>query len=239
MEIEIAVAKTNKFNSIESGDTLETVERPNGGISVVLADAQFSGKQAKAISTLVVHKVITLLAEGVRDGAAARAASDFLYTERKGSSPAYLNILSVDLETSTLVIVRNNITPILVVRENIIESLSGTDSAIGVSRNMRPVISEINLQPGITIVIYTDGLINTGKRYGESFDIRTLLDSLLEEQEPSSQEIADLLLAEAIRLDQGQPSDDMSVVVLRINSHAKDQIRRMNVLLPVNPNSSQ
>jgi rhodanese-related sulfurtransferase len=82
MEIQIAVAKINKYDSIESGDTLEVVERPNGGVSVVLADGQSSGLQAKHISTAVVRKVITLLAEGVRDGAAARAASDALFTEK-------------------------------------------------------------------------------------------------------------------------------------------------------------
>ena len=76
MEVQIAAAKTNKYAVTESGDTLEVVERPNGGLSVVLADGQTSGRGAKAVSMLVVRKVIGLLAEGVRDGAAARAASD-------------------------------------------------------------------------------------------------------------------------------------------------------------------
>ena len=98
MEIQIAVAKTNKYAVSESGDTLEVVERPNGGVSVVLADGQTSGRGAKAISTMVVRKVISLLAEGVRDGAAARAASDYLYTERYGKVSATLNILSADLQ---------------------------------------------------------------------------------------------------------------------------------------------
>ncbi|MBI4730570.1 MAG: hypothetical protein HY781_00240 [Chloroflexi bacterium] len=73
MEVQIAVAKTNKYAVTESGDTLEVVERPNGGLSVVLADGQTSGRGAKAVSMMVVRKVISLLAEGVRDGAAARA----------------------------------------------------------------------------------------------------------------------------------------------------------------------
>jgi hypothetical protein len=30
MEVQIAVAKTNKYAVTESGDTLEVVERPNG-----------------------------------------------------------------------------------------------------------------------------------------------------------------------------------------------------------------
>jgi hypothetical protein len=66
MEIQIAVAKTNKYATSESGDTLEMIERPNGGVSVVLADGQTSGKAAKIISSMVVRKVISLLADGVR-----------------------------------------------------------------------------------------------------------------------------------------------------------------------------
>src|SRR5512136_2457121 len=108
MEVQVAVAKTNKYAVLESGDTLEVVERPNGGVSVVLADGQTSGRGAKAVSMLVVRKVIALLAEGVRDGAAARAASDSLYTEKQGKVTCTLNIASIDLVTNTVVLTRNN-----------------------------------------------------------------------------------------------------------------------------------
>ena len=69
MEIQLAVAKINKYATSDSGDSVEVVERPNGGISVVMADGQSSGKGAKQISFLVVRKLISLLSEGVRDGA--------------------------------------------------------------------------------------------------------------------------------------------------------------------------
>ncbi|HVP20534.1 MAG TPA: PP2C family protein-serine/threonine phosphatase [Anaerolineaceae bacterium] len=235
MDIRIAVAKINKYASSESGDTLEVVERPNGGVSVVLADGQTSGKGAKAISSMVVRKVISLLAEGVRDGAAARAASDYLYTERAGKVTACLNILSADLQTGTLVITRNNPAPVFVASHERIECLSTEVMPVGTSRNIRPAISEFQLEAGITVVLYTDGIVNAGDRYGQSLDVCTLLDSMLEDQNPSSQYIADTLLAEAIRLDQGRPNDDMSVVVLRISNQETDQIRRMMVELPVAP----
>ena len=61
MEIKLAVAKINKYATSESGDSVEVVERPNGGISVVMADGQSSGKGAKQISSLVVRKVISLI----------------------------------------------------------------------------------------------------------------------------------------------------------------------------------
>lgn len=233
MEIQIAAAKTNKYATSESGDTLEVVERPNGGLSVVLADGQTSGRGAKNISSMVVRRVISLLAEGVRDGAAARAASDYLYTERNGKVCASLNILSVDLQTLTLVIVRNNPTPLFIARKDKIERLEGESVPIGTNRNIRPAISEVALEEGTTIVVYTDGIANAGDRTGEHLDICTLLQASLEEQEPTAQLIANMLLNQALRLDQNRPNDDMSVVVLRVLPGGDDQIRRMTVQLPV------
>jgi serine phosphatase RsbU (regulator of sigma subunit) len=233
MEIQIGVAKTNKYASSESGDTLEVVERPNGGMSVVLSDGQTTGRGAKAISTMVVRKVISLLAEGVRDGAAARAASDYLYTERGGKVSASLNIISADFQTGTLVITRNNPSPVFIAQGDEIECLSSECLPIGTSRNTRPAITEMQLAIGSTIVVYTDGLMHAGDRYGQSLDICTLLKGLLEELSPTSQEIANTLLTEAIRIDQGRPNDDMSVMVLRVLPGHEDQIRQMTVRLPV------
>src|SRR5512139_2526453 len=145
MEIKLAVAKINKYATSESGDSVEVVERPNGGISVVMADGQSSGRGAKHISTLVVRKVIALLAEGVRDGAAARAASDYLFTERKGKVSSTLNILSVDQQTSTLVITRNNPVPALIAYNDDNKVLSEDSQPVGLYRDTRPIISEVLL----------------------------------------------------------------------------------------------
>ncbi len=233
MEIQIGIAKINKYATSESGDTLEVVERPNGGLSVVMADGQTSGRGAKVISTMVVRKVISLLAEGVRDGAAARASSDYLFTERNGKVLASLNILSADLQTNTLVITRNNPAPVFLAQNDHIDCLGSESSPIGTSRNIRPSICELPLVSGLTVVAYTDGLIHAGERSGNQLDVCTTLEGLLEEQEPSSQEIADSLLSNAIHLEEGRPSDDISVVVLRTIPLRGDMVRRMAIRLPV------
>jgi len=233
MEVQIAVSKSNKFDSDESGDTLEFIERPNGGISVVLVDALTSGKAAKAISSSVVHKVINYLAEGVKDGVTARAASDFLFTEHAGKVLAYLDILSVDLQSETIVLSRNNPTPVFIARRGRIECIASENNPIGASRSIKPSITEIPLEHGLTVVIYTDGILSSGKAYAIGLDVCTLLESMMDDQEPSSQTIADTILTEAIRLDQGHPNDDMSVVVLRVFERETDNVRRMNVKLPI------
>jgi serine phosphatase RsbU (regulator of sigma subunit) len=233
MEVQIAVAKVRKYATSESGDTVEVIERPQGGVSVVLADGQSSGRGAKWISALVVRKVISLLAEGVRDGAAARAASDSLYTERGGKVSSTLNIISIDQQTQTLVLTRNNPIPALIARHDEICVLQEDCQPVGLYRGTRPVITEAALEIGLTAVIYTDGLTYAGDRYGEPMDVVACLQALLEEECPSPQFIADSLLEHAVKLDQGRPTDDISVVVVSIMPQAGDDVRRMTVRLPL------
>lgn len=233
MEVKVAVSKVSKYATSSSGDTVEVVERPNGGISVVMADGQSSGRGAKYISTLVVRKVITLLAEGVRDGAAARAASDSLFTERKGKVSSTLNILSVDIQTNTLVITRNNPSPVLIAYHEEIQVLEEPSLPVGVYRDTRPLICEVPLEHGLTLVMYTDGLVHAGSRIGQPMDVRTVFQSMLDSEDPSPQLIADALLDHAMKLDQGRPADDITVVVLRVASHTGDSVRRMMIHLPL------
>jgi serine phosphatase RsbU (regulator of sigma subunit) len=233
MEIQIAVAKVNKYAISESGDTLEVVERPNGGLSVVLADGQTSGRGAKAVSMMVVRKVISLLAEGVRDGAAARAASDALYTDKQGKVSCTLNIASVDLHTNTIVLTRNNPAPMTICRNGEVDCVSTESVPLGTARDTRPVINEINIESGLVIVIHTDGLTHAGERRGRPMEVCTVIQSMLEEQDPEPQAIADELLAHAVSLDEGRPADDISVVVLKVIPRTGDHVRRMTVRLPI------
>jgi serine phosphatase RsbU (regulator of sigma subunit) len=234
MEVQIAISKIKKYATSSSGDTAEVIERPNGGMSVVLADGQSSGKGAKWVSSLVVRKVIQFLADGVRDGAAARAASDALFTERGGRVSATLNILSADLQTGTLVITRNNPAPVVISYNNHIKLLSEESDAVGLRRDTRPMISEIPLEPGLSVVIFTDGLVHAGSYFGDSMDIGTCVKVELESENPSPSHIADSLMTHALKLDRGMPRDDISIVVLRVINNTGDMIRRMSVQLPVN-----
>lgn len=233
MEIQIAVAKVNKYAVSESGDTLEVIERPTGGLSVVLADGQTSGRGAKAVSMLVVRKVIGLIAEGVRDGAAARAASDALFADKAGKVTCTLNIASVDLHSNTIVLTRNNPAPMFICRGEQIDSHSEESIPLGTSRNVRPVITEVGLESGLTIVIFSDGISHAGERRGQPMNVGETIRSVIEDQDPSPQQLADTLLAHAVRLDDNRPADDISVLVVKVSARNGDDVRRMSVRLPI------
>lgn len=232
VEAQVAVAKVGKYATPESGDSLEMIERPGGGLSFVLVDGQRSGKSAKAISNVVARKAISLLADGVRDGAAARAASDYLFTYRSGKVLATLNILSIDLDTRTLVITRNNPAPVVLVRAGAVELLAEDCGPVGAQRGVRPSISEFALEPGLAAVVFTDGLVHAGGRTS-AIDLRAVVGDLLNAGPPDPVAWADGLLARAVALDGGRPGDDISVLVAAIQRRQSDELRRLAVRMPL------
>lgn len=234
MELQIAAAKVSKYAVRESGDTLEMIERPHGGLSFVLVDGQHTGRGAKAVSNLVARKAIALLAEGVRDGAAARAAHDYLYTQHDGKVSAELHIVSIDLTSKTIVISRNSHCPVIVGDMHGIRLLNEPSKAIGVHRRMKPVITEIPVALHTTIVVFTDGVINAGARDGTPFDVAAFVEMKLRDGPASAPALADAILARAIEMDSGRPADDTSVLVVRVLPQVdEDDARRLNVRFPI------
>jgi serine phosphatase RsbU (regulator of sigma subunit) len=236
MEVSFAVAKISKYATSESGDTLEMIERPHGGISLVLVDGQRSGKSAKTISNVVARKAIQLLAEGVRDGAAARAAHDYLYTYRRGKVTATLNIVSVDTESKTLVISRNNESPVIVyTRKDGLFKLDEPSRSVGIHRYTKPVITELPIEEGTVTVVFTDGLRHAGSLSGNPvYDPFDATRKLLANGKPSARVLADTLLAEAVERDDGRPRDDISVLTLLVSeSGLETEARRLWGSIPI------
>ncbi len=228
MEVLFGVAKIQKYAVSQCGDTHEIVERPLGGLSIVLVDGQRSGHSAKRISNIVARKAIQLLAEGVRDGAVARAAHDYLYTFREGKVTATLNIISIDSVSKTLVVSRNNDAPVIVhTPQRGLFLLDEPSQAIGVRRHTKPVITEIPIELGPLVIAFTDGLIHAGSWHGDNhFDPLEATRNLLADGISDPQAIADNLLYQAVALDDGRPRDDISVVVVCVRAKTGDNVRR-------------
>jgi serine phosphatase RsbU (regulator of sigma subunit) len=238
LEVQVAVAKINKYAASESGDTVEVIERPHGGLSIVLADGQRSGRSAKIISNKVVRKAISLLAEGVRDGAAARATHDYLHTERGGKVSAELVIVSVDLITRTLVVSRNSHCPSLLRQGDEFRWLDEASEAIGIHRHTKPAISEVALAPWITLLVCSDGVWSAGERRGLVFDAAAYLHEIDTASTCPAQLVADAILNHVLELEQQRPHDDVTVLVLKItpgsdNQTAHGLVRRMTIGFPI------
>ena len=245
LDVQVAVAKVGKYATSESGDSLEVIERPRGGLSLVLVDGQRSGKAAKSISNIVARKAIALLAEGVRDGAVARAAHDYLRAIRGGKVSATLNIVSIDLETESLVISRNSHCPTVVVDGAELRLLEEPSEPVGIRWWTKPVITELPISANLYLVVFTDGLMHAGRRAEARLDVARLVRELVVEAGAHAQAcvparwLADALLQTAIEAEEGRPRDDISVLVVALlplaepMAPSQDKIRRMSVRYPI------
>lgn len=234
-QVQIAVAKTHKYASRESGDTVEVVERPHGGLSVLLVDAQGSGPAAKTLSNLVVSRGVSLIKEGARDGAVARAVHDYLYTLRGGRVSAALTIVSVDLQSRSLLVSRNDPCPAYFFSRSGVEIHDKPVEPIGVHLRTKPVIMERLLTEHLGVVVTSDGVAQAGAYRGRSLDISAFLEGLLAEGWPETLALADALLEKALALEEGRPRDDATVVVVAIVPAPEEEVpvRRLVACLPI------
>lgn len=232
--LDLGLAKTEKYASRDSGDTVEIVERPGGGFSVVMIDGQGSGRAAKTLSLLLSSKAVGLIKDGVRDGSVARATHDHLFMYRHGRVSATFDMLSVDMQTRTVVITRNADAPMVLGQNGSYETVPVDSGPIGRYHFTKPEIREIPIASGLTIVLFTDGIPHSGRRSQlPEIDYVAFAGSEIVPGMPA-QEIADRTLALAIERDQGRPGDDMAVVAMRIVDFDDARvIRRMQAQFPM------
>lgn len=228
--IDVGVTKTEKYASRESGDTVELVERPSGGFTVVSIDGQGSGKAAKTLSLLLSSKAVALVKEGVRDGVVARATHDYLFAFRHGQVSATLDLLSIDLKTKTIVITRNAESPLLVRSGGVVQSMPALSGPIGRYRWTKPSVTELPMEPGVEILLFTDGIWHSGRRENRPpIDLEAYGADVFGRQTPA-QVMADNLLAYVLQRDGGRPNDDMAVVALSLRtSEVQTAVRRLGL----------
>jgi serine phosphatase RsbU (regulator of sigma subunit) len=230
--VEVAWAKMPKGAVGESGDSIEIVERPLGGVSLILADGQGSGPAARRISRMVAMKAVSLLADGSRDGAVARAVQDMLYTAREGRVTATLAILSADLSTGSLVVARNSPCPVVVRQGGVVFRLEGGAEVIGTYRRTRPAMTELEILPDSVLATFSDGIVHAGRRYGKALDWDRLDQELAELETAHLGRWVESVLDQAIALDQGRPGDDMSIMALGVSDDERPPLRWLRASIP-------
>lgn len=217
MEIQVGLAKVGKYAVGQSGDSVEVVERPRGGLSVVIVDGQGHGSSAKRISHQVAMKAANLIGDGARDGAVMRAVNDFLYALRDGRVSATVTVLTADLEAKSLIVSRNSNSPVIIGHQDGTSCLDSDVHPIGTRKDNRPSISHWPMYPGSLLIGFTDGVTHAGRIRGQYRFSLDYVQELLHKKSFKSQQLADHLLDYAIAAEDGKPRDDMVVAVMALH----------------------
>ncbi|NLB71160.1 MAG: SpoIIE family protein phosphatase [Chloroflexi bacterium] len=237
MEIQAAISKINRYASLEQGNSVEVIERPNGGISIVMAEGRLENRRSSAVTMKAAHDILALIAEGVHDGASARVVLSRIKNEHHEKASVAVSIISCDLETKTIVITKNSSIPILTCdhAENRTLPINSDPDEL----RYNPSVYQFELVPGQIFILISEGVFNAGSNSENLIDLNLTLGSLLDDgdEEPTVQEIADFILRQAISHDSGRPRDDMTVVVLKVLPGTPSSIRREYVSFPIDDNN--
>ncbi|NMB00199.1 MAG: serine/threonine-protein phosphatase [Firmicutes bacterium] len=232
MEVHVDVAKVGKYATGISGDSVEVVERPCGGVSVVIIDGQGHGKAAKRMSHMIATKAASLIEDGARDGAVMRVINDHLYAFRDGQVSATATLLTADLAHRCLVVSRNSNSPVVVASSGTARTVDAPVDPIGIRRLMKPSITLFDLAEETVLVGFTDGVIHAGRSLGQS---RFSFDWVYKQihRDLSARELTNVILDYAIELEDGKPRDDMVVAVMKVVNRTNVLgIRRVSVSYP-------
>ena len=168
MEVQVYVAKVGKYAVGVSGDSVEVVERPCGGISVVIIDGQGHGRGAKRMSHMIANQAARLIEDGARDGAVMRVINDQLYAFRDGMVSATATLLSADAAQGCLVVSRNSNSPVLVASHGEARCLDAPVEPIGIRRLLKPSLTHLELAAGTVLMGFTDGVTDAGRHGGKA-----------------------------------------------------------------------
>ncbi len=217
---DIAVTTTHKYAVRDSGDVIEIVETPDGGLGIVVADGQGSGSSARLLARSVARRAALLLSEGVRPQAVVQAACDALYAERGGKVSVSLDVVH-GVRTGEFEIARASTNQLILHTQREWQAESTAEEPAGRQARQEPGL--IYLQTGAfdALLIVTDGVAGAGERFGSSESFLERLPAI--DTATTAESLADAVFAQAMALDRGRPNDDMSVVALLLSPGQDDQ----------------
>jgi serine phosphatase RsbU (regulator of sigma subunit) len=142
----------------------------------------------------------------------------------------------------TIVLSRNSHCPILIVTAEGLQVLDEPSRPVGVYRGTKPAVVELPLQVPTTVILFSDGILAAGQRRARSLDLPAIVQRLCDECDFDASFIADQLLDEALQLDEGRASDDISVLVLTVRARqthgqtaflSGTDVRRLSLTVPL------
>jgi sigma-B regulation protein RsbU (phosphoserine phosphatase) len=96
-----------------------------------------------------------------------------------------------------------------------VERLSATTTVLGLFQNWECPIKEQTLQPGDTLVLYSDGLTEARSDEGEEFGDSRLIETILKCRQLSALELLNRLLGTLQRFRSSEQEDDITLVIAR------------------------
>ena len=165
-----AFGLTRPANTV-GGDFYDVLPLPDGRIIVTLGDVAGKGSPAALLMALLLAMFRTLIDEGLESAALAERLNVQVSRHSPASRFITLFFATCDPATGRLVYVNAGHMPALLRRrDGTFEQLSGGGIALGMFEHSTYEAQETVIEPGDTLVLYSDGVTEAENHKGQAFE---------------------------------------------------------------------
>ena len=200
---DIAIRSTHKYAVRASGDVARIVDRPDGGVALLVIDGQGSGPSARAAARDVAARLTGLLEAGADANVAALAANQALVSARAGQVSVSFDVVIANA-AGEFDIARFSTNSLHFLRDVTWHDLEANAGPGGRRANAEPDRYRCSVADAKAVLIASDGAA------GPELDrwIALSVDAA------SASEPATVLFDEIISAQNGRPKDDVTIALM-------------------------
>ena len=197
------------------GDVYDFLELPDGRLAVVLGDVTGHGVEATADMAMAKFVFRSLAREHPEPADFLARANDVVVDEIAPGKFITMTYVAVDGRDGAVACANaGHPAPRVVHADGTVQGLESHGLILGIDSAQEYEEARVELPPGASLVLYTDGVIEA-RRESELYGTERL-DALLEEHAGlPPQQLADRVAADARAWSDGELADDLAVVVIR------------------------
>ena len=213
-DLKVAIARAKKHDSLVSGDTSVQSKLNDGKYLLAISDGKGSGPEARKCSKVAVKMLEKMLSSGFKKDVSVKMINSTLSANMDDDMYATLDISILDLYQGNMEFIKNGACPTYIKRNKEVEFINSVALPTGIVNDVECVTFEKDIKEGDIIVMCSDGITESK----EEFEHKELwLKYFIEElQTDDVQQIADLIISEAIDNNYGKEKDDMTVIVAKV-----------------------
>lgn len=212
--IETGSAHAAKGGGLISGDSYTVAEMGKGKQVLAISDGMGNGVRAHEESAETLKLLHKILASGIDEKVAIRSINSVLSLRTTDEIFSTLDLAMIDLQDGKVKFLKIGSTPSFILRGEMVKKVQGNNLPIGIIQDFDVDVIVEKLEPQDLLIMMSDG-ISEGPNFIQYNDV-WISKKLLGLKTRDPQEVADLLLEEVIRSNDGKIHDDMTVLVAKM-----------------------
>lgn len=213
--LKVGIARAKKHDSLVSGDTSTQIKLNDGKYLLAISDGKGSGPEARKCSKVAIKMLEKMLSAGFKKDTSIKMINSALSSEMEEDMYATLDISILDLYQGNMELIKNGACPTYIKRNKEVELINSSALPTGIVNEVEFKDYEKDLKEGDIIIMCTDGITESNEEFqNKELWLKYFIEEL---QTEDVQQIADLIISEAIDNNYGKEKDDMTVIVAKIS----------------------